>query len=638
MKRFTALFLSIVMILSVMLSSVSCDEFLNELLEDPNAAESEDESTSKTPTKETQDGKTEKVTKEDAEAESEDINIPDISLPKETTEYDTEAPTEYDTEPPVEHTCRDKSPYDHYCDECGATMSECMDKNNDHRCDICNMTLSDCYDYNGDSSCDMCGKSCVVTSISTDKTVYSEGEFIYVSASHKEAALIGIAPAGTTDWLGYYEMGTAEGFADIPVGKYDIVIADMSVNILKSVTVEVTESDRTLTIPQAINIGLSMDHSVYTTDKYYVTGTVKEIQNETYGNVYIVDEYGNEFYIYGLYSADGNVRFDKLEEKPVVGDVITVYGVIGRYSNTPQMRNAWIVEHIQIEMPEPDPEPEPTPDPNRVFTIPEALELNDGANVKASGTVVEINTAWSEAYGNMSVTIADEKGNQLYVYRTKTQVNIGDIITVTGVMGSYGGKKLITQGSTAVIDVKAEIPESEPPVIKGNSADFNTIELPMGKINGDSSYGNFYSTAKGWATENSAIQCGGEQIMNPQFPVIGPDNTYKAVCLNGKTTAPGKITSPVISGGIDKLTINYTKIFSDTNLSVTVTLTELSTGNVYTHVISAELPKDEKYVVYTDEWVLEDYISGDFTIEIINNCPSQTTFNKDRMTIISIEW
>ncbi len=184
----------------------------------------------------------------------------------------------------------------------------------------------------------------------------------------------------------------------------------------------------------------------------------------------------------------------------------------------------------------------------------------------------------------------------------------------------------------------AEDPDYVKPVAPaGGSADFNTIVLPSSKPNGDSSYTSSYTTANGWVTTNSAIQCGGTKDVNPQFTVVGPDNTHKAVCLNGKTSAPGKITSPTLNGGISKLTINYTKMFTDTKLSVTVTITDAN-GNKYTHIIEAELSKDEKYVVYTDEWVLDTPITGDFTIEIVNNCPSKSTSNKDRFTILSLVW
>ena len=176
-------------------------------------------------------------------------------------------------------------------------------------------------------------------------------------------------------------------------------------------------------------------------------------------------------------------------------------------------------------------------------------------------------------------------------------------------------------------------------VVGGGSADFNTIVLPDGKPNGDSSYSSSYTTANGWVTAYSAIQCGGASVSNPQFPIIGADNTSKAVCMNGKVSAPGTITSPTLTGGIAQLTLTYTKMFTDTKLSVTITITDLSTGAVYTHTVARDVDKDaDKYVVWTDEWVLDTPITGDFTIELVNDCPSANTGNKDRFTVLGIEW
>ena len=170
-----------------------------------------------------------------------------------------------------------------------------------------------------------------------------------------------------------------------------------------------------------------------------------------------------------------------------------------------------------------------------------------------------------------------------------------------------------------------------------NAADFNTIVTS--NANGDSSYTKTFTTTNGWVTANSAIQTGGpEGCSNPQFAVIGPDNTHKAVCMNGKVSAPGSITSPTLTGGISKLTVNYTKMFTDTKLSATVTLTDLATGTTYTHTIAREEDKNTKYVVWTDEWVLDTPITGDFTIQMVNDCPTGATGNKDRMTILGITW
>ena len=174
--------------------------------------------------------------------------------------------------------------------------------------------------------------------------------------------------------------------------------------------------------------------------------------------------------------------------------------------------------------------------------------------------------------------------------------------------------------------------EKEPVVV-----DFNTITTTQ-TSGGDSGYTKSYTTASGWTTANSAIQVGGTTVMNPAYPVIGPDNTYKAVCLNGKKGAAGTLTSPTLTGGLSEINVDYTKMFTDTKLSVTITVTELSTGNVYTHTIATELPKDEKYVIYSDSWKLDTPVTGDYTIVFTNDCPSASTSNKDRMTLLKVEY
>ena len=107
---------------------------------------------------------------------------------------------------------------------------------------------------------------------------------------------------------------------------------------------ETPEEDYVLTVEEAIALGETYTKNTYTTDKYYVTGVITNVYSTTYGNMYIADENGNELCIYGTYSADGSIRYDKLETKPIAGDTVTVYGIIGYYSAA-QMKNGWIVEH-----------------------------------------------------------------------------------------------------------------------------------------------------------------------------------------------------------------------------------------------------------------------------------------------------
>lgn len=104
-------------------------------------------------------------------------------------------------------------------------------------------------------------------------------------------------------------------------------------------------ADSTLSIADAITLGASKPHDTYTDNKYYISGTIKEIKNDIYGNMIIVDEAGKEILIYGTYDANGTNHYDAMATKPVAGDTVTVYGIIGQYKDTPQMKNGWITAH-----------------------------------------------------------------------------------------------------------------------------------------------------------------------------------------------------------------------------------------------------------------------------------------------------
>ena len=89
------------------------------------------------------------------------------------------------------------------------------------------------------------------------------------------------------------------------------------------------------------------------------------------------------------------------------------------------------------------------PNPNYVptLTIEEAITKANDTQVKISGTVKSIITEWNGS--NMSVAITDGTGS-IQLYQLTTQVSLGDIITVSGSIGTYGGNKQIAAGGTAV--------------------------------------------------------------------------------------------------------------------------------------------------------------------------------------------
>ena len=110
--------------------------------------------------------------------------------------------------------------------------------------------------------------------------------------------------------------------------------------------------DTEISIKDAIELGLAQGHNQYTDGKFYVSGVITEVYNTTYGNMYIEDAEGNKFTIYGAYSADGTARYDAMEVKPVAGDTVTVYGIVGQYNDKAQIKNGWITKHTPAERPD----------------------------------------------------------------------------------------------------------------------------------------------------------------------------------------------------------------------------------------------------------------------------------------------
>lgn len=106
------------------------------------------------------------------------------------------------------------------------------------------------------------------------------------------------------------------------------------------------EPDTELSIADAIALGLSQEHNVFTEGKYYVEGEIVEVYNTQYGNMRIKDAEGNILTIYGTWNYDGTVRYDALDKQPAAGDYVYLYGIIGQYNGTAQMKNGWIVDCI----------------------------------------------------------------------------------------------------------------------------------------------------------------------------------------------------------------------------------------------------------------------------------------------------
>ena len=260
--------------------------------------------------------------------------------------------------------------------------------------------------------------------------------------------------------------------------------------------VDAPAADSELSIVGANSIGLAQGHNKYTADKYIVTGTIESIDPDkndatklnAYGNMTIKDADGNTFYLYGLYTADGSVRFDKMEAQPKVGDTITVYGILGQYNGKAQMKNAWLYVAPEggdntdtpeggdnTDTPEGGETPEGGDTPaaptlsttKEIYEAAAQLENNVPLNETTytmTGVIAAVNEAYNTQYGNITVTITVD-GYSFKCYRMKgegaDQLAAGDTITVSGTITAYGGAPQFATGCTLVSYEKGEVAENQ---------------------------------------------------------------------------------------------------------------------------------------------------------------------------------
>ena len=566
-------------------------------------------------------------------------------------------------------------------------------------------------------------------------------------------------------------------------------------------------------VKDTIDLGASKEHNTYTEEKHLVTGVITEVYNTQYGNMKITDAEGNILTIYGTYSATGALRYDAMEKKPVAGDTVTVYGIVGQYNGTPQIKNAWIVANVAGagETPDPDPDPDPSSDPapDSTLTVEQVLDL--GASKEhntytegkyyVTGVITEI---YNTQYGNMKIT--DDKGNILTIYGTydatganrfdamANQPAVGDTVTIYGIVGQYNNTPQIKNGW--ITEQKPAAPEEEYKAIEipvdsdkwdqcvlkenfqdaakvqyrgfaagsahnaggfmfrygennavtpidisgmkylefdiyvSNVADIAEVMFSFeltssgtsdqkeiakkfhGKDTGwvvgwnhvkwdlteftEKTGGDFDPTAWNFLRwyNDTTLNVGGEKItfgiMNikftngvaapetpeePETPATGntidmpsfslgdgKDTAYAertnsqgwtttgaailtgknyagadtwAITLNGKTSAPGTLTSPALTGGIKSLSFKYGFPFGDNQFKLTISIKK---GGEVVATTVLEKTGLTKETVYDFTWNLDTAIDGEFTIVIENNCLSGSDKNKDRLSIWDITW
>ena len=187
----------------------------------------------------------------------------------------------------------------------------------------------------------------------------------------------------------------------------------------------------------ALEDGASMDFPAV------VTGVITEIPSpwsEEYGNITVNMEFDGK--IMQCYRLTGEGAADLK-----VGDQITVAGMIKNYKGLIEFDKGCVLV------------------PNDMYhSVKNALsgyKLLDGEAQTApktiTGTIATIDTAWSEDYQNITVTIvvAGLENYKIMCYRLKGEgaadLAVGDVITVEGILKNYKGTIEFDAGCTLVV-------------------------------------------------------------------------------------------------------------------------------------------------------------------------------------------
>ncbi len=339
-----------------------------------------------------------------------------------------------------------------------------------------------------------------------------------------------------------------------------------------------------------------------TAPMYTLKGTITAVANTSYGNFDLTDDTGT-VYIYGLCSPDGATQKYWATSGAKLGDDIVIKTVRTSFNGSAQGKNAWFVELVS-----PGTRAFYTVDPAAVDFVSAGGEQDIEVfayNTTAAVTATSDNSAFTVAINGYVVTVTAAANELEEEVTGNITIKVGDL------------------ESTVVKATLAAKPASGQ--VEGGSDDFHTISAT------NTSYVTGKTTA-GWNYKNCAIFKGGTSDASPAFKMIGDANN-RALCMNGKTSAVGSITSPTLTTGCGTLKFNYGLPFSDTQMKFRVDI--MQDGEVV-KTFTINNSSATKLTKYSHEENIN--VAGDFQIVFTNLSPSNSTSNKDRTAIWDVEW
>lgn len=317
--------------------------------------------------------------------------------------------------------------------------------------------------------------------------------------------------------------------------------------------------------------------------QYRLTGTVKKISvSEQYNNadITVADALGNSVLVHRMKPASGKITDLTIG----VGDKLTVLGQRGEYNGTAQMVNGVYVSHVHY-----------IPATIKEFL---AKEVSDVEYI-VTGKIVNIKEI-SASFKNATLTIADDEGTTLYVFRMKAAeggpaienigLKVGDVLTVIGKRGEFNGSAQMVNGYYVSHEAGSVDPEPEP----GD----NPYSIDLSYKLEANAYDDGVATING-QKDVKVLKIGTSSKVGDitiTIPAGSKRAVFYAVAWKGKATTLEFSTGGVTTGSID-IKANDGAI---NNTPYTLTVSDkVKEGDKYEVVVPEALPTDMDFKITT---------------------------------------
>lgn len=317
--------------------------------------------------------------------------------------------------------------------------------------------------------------------------------------------------------------------------------------------------------------------------QYRLTGTVKKISvSEQYNNadITVADALGNSVLVRRMKPASGKIT----DLTIAVGDKLTVVGQRGESNGTAQMVNGVYESHVHY-----------IPATIKEFL---AKEVSDVEYI-VTGKIVNIKEI-SASFKNATLTIADDEGTTLYVFRMKAAeggpaienigLKVGDVLTVIGKRGEFNGSAQMVNGYYVSHEAGSVDPEPEP----GD----NSYSIDLSYKLGANANDDGVATING-QKDVKVLKIGTSSKVGDitiTIPAGSKRAVFYAVAWKGKATTLEFSTGGVTTGSID-IKANDGAI---NNTPYTLTVSDkVNEGDKYEVVVPEALPTDMDFKITT---------------------------------------